>query len=367
MISQRCALLLCMCAGPLVRISRAHAARSPVLYRTQIMDEYTHYNIITHGQPAGDATIRAHHAGQLKNRFKKLCKHGNTPGHARKWLAILDERKRNLSRTDPGLREKAYAGITFSQEEVDRNPNVQAMIAQGFKPKILKRVRDMTKKPLLWKPEAEETGGDPDADREKENNLAAIHLLKNRVLATALSQCSSSSMSQEDRDNRRKALGMITALGALDQNSHAEDEGAEDEGNQKDNIPPEDSGSEGSGSKDGGSAKAGKPPTAKQRRAVLTEEAKAAAKATKDAEKAAAKAAKAAEKEATKAAKAAEKKAAHKVRTCRAIVPHVLHNVLHNVLHGPSVVCSARLAMSTAPTSASMRRLASRLLSPTSR
>lgn len=36
---------------------------------TQVLDEYTHYMITTHDQPAGDKELRVHHARQLKNRY----------------------------------------------------------------------------------------------------------------------------------------------------------------------------------------------------------------------------------------------------------------------------------------------------------
>jgi hypothetical protein len=65
---------------------------------TQVLDEYTHYMITKHDQPAGDKDLRLHHAKQLKNRYPKLSRHGKTPGCARRWYTILTERKRNLAR-----------------------------------------------------------------------------------------------------------------------------------------------------------------------------------------------------------------------------------------------------------------------------
>ena len=65
---------------------------------TCILNEYTHYMLTEHNQPAGDKDLRLHHAKQLKNRYPKLCKNGSVAGHLRKWFDILSERKRNLGR-----------------------------------------------------------------------------------------------------------------------------------------------------------------------------------------------------------------------------------------------------------------------------
>ena len=65
---------------------------------TAVLDAYTHYMIRKHNQPAGDKRMRLHHSRELKLHYPKLCAHGKTPGSMRRWLKLLDERKRNYSR-----------------------------------------------------------------------------------------------------------------------------------------------------------------------------------------------------------------------------------------------------------------------------
>ena len=66
---------------------------------TDVMNAYTHYMIMEHGQPAGDKALRKHHARQLKMRLPNLPDHGKHLGRGRKWLDVLEQRKRNLART----------------------------------------------------------------------------------------------------------------------------------------------------------------------------------------------------------------------------------------------------------------------------
>jgi hypothetical protein len=66
---------------------------------SDILDEYTHYMITTHHQPAADMPLRKWHAKQLKARLPHLPEYGGKPGYLRKWLDLLGERKRNFSRT----------------------------------------------------------------------------------------------------------------------------------------------------------------------------------------------------------------------------------------------------------------------------
>ena len=67
---------------------------------TAVMNAYTHFMILHHGQPAGDKALRTHHARQLKVRLPLLPDHGKISGRARKWADILKQRKRNLARTN---------------------------------------------------------------------------------------------------------------------------------------------------------------------------------------------------------------------------------------------------------------------------
>ena len=55
--------------------------------------------IMTHNQPAGDHRLRLHHAKQLRNRMPHLSQYGTKQGCMRSWVKLLEERKRNLSRT----------------------------------------------------------------------------------------------------------------------------------------------------------------------------------------------------------------------------------------------------------------------------
>ena len=73
---------------------------------TMVLNAYTHHMIVTYGQPSGDRPLRMHHARSLKAAYPKLPKHGTTPGSARRWIKLLDERKRNYSRKS-GLKARA--------------------------------------------------------------------------------------------------------------------------------------------------------------------------------------------------------------------------------------------------------------------
>lgn len=73
---------------------------------TNVLNEYTHYMTVEKGQPAGDKRLRMHHAAQLRARYPRLPAHGKTPGPARRWLKLLTERKRNMSRKS-GLMARA--------------------------------------------------------------------------------------------------------------------------------------------------------------------------------------------------------------------------------------------------------------------
>jgi hypothetical protein len=66
---------------------------------TAVLDAYQHYMIVTHKVPFGDKVMRAHHAKQLKARIPHLPDHGKTAGATRKFDRIIQERKRNFSRT----------------------------------------------------------------------------------------------------------------------------------------------------------------------------------------------------------------------------------------------------------------------------
>ena len=131
--------------------------------------------IVQHKLPAGDKTLRVHHAKQLKQRFPKLPDHGSTPGNLRKWYNILTERKRNASRKR-GLEVRArlpccrwhtcvtpcvmpcvtqsrqFHGITFTPAEIENIP--VELITAGFKPRVAERAKDlnMERKPLYLKP-----------------------------------------------------------------------------------------------------------------------------------------------------------------------------------------------------------------------
>ena len=65
---------------------------------TAVLNAYTHYMITRFNQPAGDKPLRLHHAKELHKHYPKLPAHGKTPGAARRWSKLLDERKRNFAR-----------------------------------------------------------------------------------------------------------------------------------------------------------------------------------------------------------------------------------------------------------------------------
>ena len=58
-----------------------------------VLDEYTHFMIVTHGQQGGDKALRKHHAKQLRARLPKLPDHGKTKGKERSWYKLLTQRK----------------------------------------------------------------------------------------------------------------------------------------------------------------------------------------------------------------------------------------------------------------------------------
>lgn len=66
-----------------------------------VLNEYSHFMITVHKQPAGDKPLRLWHAKQLKRRLPHLPDHGDgKPGETRKWITLLNERKRNLGRNN---------------------------------------------------------------------------------------------------------------------------------------------------------------------------------------------------------------------------------------------------------------------------
>lgn len=75
---------------------------------TAVLNAYTHYMLIKFNQPAGDKRLRVHHAQELRIHYPKLPAHGKTPGAARRWVNLLQERKRNFSRTS-GLKARTRA------------------------------------------------------------------------------------------------------------------------------------------------------------------------------------------------------------------------------------------------------------------
>jgi hypothetical protein len=288
-----------------------------------VLNAYTHYMITHHRQPAGDKVMMVWHAKQLKKRYPHLCNHGLTSGVSRKWLGLLKERKRNVSRlaTKSGVGEppnhsrssaqhtccfvckmhrqtmvalapstrvasyvmqaKLYQGLTFTQSEVDNNPGVKAMMGKGFVPNVNdhenrdKRRLSFGERPTVFE------GEDSDSDNDDE-------LPPEKRLKSALDVRPTST--QEERDRAKKQVMHATNLAALD----AEVEAI---GSDSDETPQS--------SRPTTGQKKGKAPTANQRR-------KAAA-ATAQADKEEEKARKKAEKEEEKARKKAEKEAERQV------------------------------------------------------
>ena len=202
---------------------------------TNVLNAYQHYMIVQHKQPAGDKTLRVHHAKQLKQRFPKLPTYGTTPGPLRKWYKILTERKRNASRKR-GLEVRArlpccrwhtcvtpcvmpcvtqcrqFHGITFTPAEIENIP--VELITAGFKPRVAERAKDldMERKPLCLKPPSFQLKeplppslSEPPLEVQDDSNESQVEA--NGDVA---------SISQRERDAKDKAAKTAAALQALD-------------------------------------------------------------------------------------------------------------------------------------------------------
>lgn len=78
---------------------------------TRVLNAYTHYMVTVHKQPAGDKPMRKWHAKQLKARLQHLPDHGSTPGPMRRWLKLLNERKRNVARKSGSVSANIRTGV----------------------------------------------------------------------------------------------------------------------------------------------------------------------------------------------------------------------------------------------------------------
>ena len=71
---------------------------------TAVLNMYDAFVVVKHGTLGVDAPLRRRHAAILKERLPHFSKYGETSAVARCWYKMLQERKRNIRRTDSKVR-----------------------------------------------------------------------------------------------------------------------------------------------------------------------------------------------------------------------------------------------------------------------